>query len=278
MRPGRVDRPADRHEDLDGAVRRDQHAGRPVGAPAEVADERLQLVERRPDVVIAPVGHRERRDGVSGERPDDDVRLLGTGRAHLDADVERGQPAVDLAPLALELQPPSVEGRSEVRPARDEPADLGQAEAHVAERHDPAELRQLGGRVVPVVCRGVHPDGPEQSERVVRAEDLRGDTRQPGERTDREHAGSGYPLTFPHGQGSGWTLHPRRNPMRPIRIAAQLHPQQGDYRPLRDGAVRAEELGYDIVYNWDHFFPLYGDPDGPHLECWTRPRGLGRGH
>ena len=57
--------------------------------------------------------------------------------------------------------------------------------------------------------------------------------------------------------------------MRPIRIAAQLHPQQGDYRALRDAAVRAEELGYDIVYNWDHFFPLYGDRDGPHLECWT---------
>jgi probable F420-dependent oxidoreductase len=57
--------------------------------------------------------------------------------------------------------------------------------------------------------------------------------------------------------------------MRPIRIAAQLHPQQGDYRALRDAAVRAEELGYDIVYNWDHFYPLYGDRDGPHLECWS---------
>jgi probable F420-dependent oxidoreductase len=57
--------------------------------------------------------------------------------------------------------------------------------------------------------------------------------------------------------------------MRPIRIAAQLHPQQGDYRALRDAAVRAEELGYDIVYNWDHFFPLYGNLDGPHLECWS---------
>jgi probable F420-dependent oxidoreductase len=58
-------------------------------------------------------------------------------------------------------------------------------------------------------------------------------------------------------------------PMRPIRIAAQLHPQQGDYGALRDAAVRAEKLGYDIVYNWDHFFPLYGDRDGPHLECWS---------
>jgi probable F420-dependent oxidoreductase len=58
-------------------------------------------------------------------------------------------------------------------------------------------------------------------------------------------------------------------PTRPIRIAAQLHPQQGDYPALRDAAIRAEELGYDIAYNWDHFFPLYGDRDGPHLECWT---------
>ncbi|MFL5725837.1 MAG: LLM class F420-dependent oxidoreductase [Chloroflexota bacterium] len=58
-------------------------------------------------------------------------------------------------------------------------------------------------------------------------------------------------------------------PVRPIRIAAQLHPQQGDYPALRDAAIHAEELGYDIAYNWDHFFPLYGPPDGPHLECWS---------
>jgi len=58
-------------------------------------------------------------------------------------------------------------------------------------------------------------------------------------------------------------------PARQIRIAAQLHPQQGDYPQLRDAAIRAEELGYDIAYNWDHFFPLYGNRDGGHLECWT---------
>jgi probable F420-dependent oxidoreductase len=57
--------------------------------------------------------------------------------------------------------------------------------------------------------------------------------------------------------------------MRPIRIAAQLHPQHGDYPALRDAAVRAEAVGYDLVYNWDHFFPLDGDPAGAHLECWT---------
>jgi probable F420-dependent oxidoreductase len=57
--------------------------------------------------------------------------------------------------------------------------------------------------------------------------------------------------------------------VHPIRIAAQLHPQHGTYRAIRDAAVRSEELGYDIVYTWDHFFPLYGDPNGPHFECWS---------
>jgi probable F420-dependent oxidoreductase len=58
-------------------------------------------------------------------------------------------------------------------------------------------------------------------------------------------------------------------PPYPIRIAAQLHPQQGDYPALRDGALRAEALGYDIAYTWDHFHPLYGDRDGASLECWS---------
>lgn len=56
---------------------------------------------------------------------------------------------------------------------------------------------------------------------------------------------------------------------RPIRIAAQLHPQHGTWPDLRAAAVRADELGYDILYTWDHFSPLYGDPDGPHFECWS---------
>ena len=56
---------------------------------------------------------------------------------------------------------------------------------------------------------------------------------------------------------------------RPIRVAAQLHPQHGDYPAMRWAVLEAEELGYDIAYTWDHFFPLYGDPAGGHLECWT---------
>ena len=56
---------------------------------------------------------------------------------------------------------------------------------------------------------------------------------------------------------------------RPIRIAAQLHPQHGAWPDLRDAAVRVDELGYDLLYTWDHFSPLYGERDGEHFECWS---------
>ncbi|AKT50488.1 LLM class F420-dependent oxidoreductase [Arsenicicoccus sp. oral taxon 190] len=56
---------------------------------------------------------------------------------------------------------------------------------------------------------------------------------------------------------------------RPVRIGVQLQPQHATYPQLRDAVRRAEDLGVDIVYTWDHFYPLYGDPDGAHFECWT---------
>ena len=56
---------------------------------------------------------------------------------------------------------------------------------------------------------------------------------------------------------------------RPIRIAVQLQPQHADYRQIRDALQAAEASGVDVVFNWDHFFPLSGEPDGKHFECWT---------
>ena len=54
-----------------------------------------------------------------------------------------------------------------------------------------------------------------------------------------------------------------------IRVSVSLFPEHADYDDLRRAAVRAEELGVDALYTWDHFFPLYGDPGGKHFECWT---------
>ena len=56
---------------------------------------------------------------------------------------------------------------------------------------------------------------------------------------------------------------------RPLRIGVQIQPQHADYAQIRDAVRRAEDLGVDVIFNWDHFFPLYGDPDGKHFECWT---------
>jgi probable F420-dependent oxidoreductase len=55
----------------------------------------------------------------------------------------------------------------------------------------------------------------------------------------------------------------------PIQIALQLQPQHADYADIRRTVREAEDLGVDIIFNWDHFYPLYGDPDGKHFECWT---------
>ena len=55
----------------------------------------------------------------------------------------------------------------------------------------------------------------------------------------------------------------------PVRVAVQLQPQHGEYHEIRTAVIRAEELGVDIAFNWDHFFPLSGPADGKHFECWT---------
>jgi probable F420-dependent oxidoreductase len=56
---------------------------------------------------------------------------------------------------------------------------------------------------------------------------------------------------------------------QPIRIGLQLQPQHADYAAIRRAVAAAEDLGVDVIFNWDHFYPLYGDPDGKHFECWT---------
>jgi len=54
-----------------------------------------------------------------------------------------------------------------------------------------------------------------------------------------------------------------------VRVGVQIHPQQASYAQMRDAWRKVEELGADTLFNWDHFFPLYGEPEGKHFECWT---------
>jgi probable F420-dependent oxidoreductase len=56
---------------------------------------------------------------------------------------------------------------------------------------------------------------------------------------------------------------------RPVRIGMQLAPQHVDYSAIRRAAAQAEDIGVDIILNWDHFLPISGDEHGKHFECWT---------
>jgi probable F420-dependent oxidoreductase len=55
----------------------------------------------------------------------------------------------------------------------------------------------------------------------------------------------------------------------PVRLGVQVQPQHAQYSAIRDTVLRLEELGVDIAFNWDHFFPLSGDRAGLHFEAWT---------
>ncbi|MER7798223.1 LLM class F420-dependent oxidoreductase [Microbacterium sp. NPDC096154] len=56
----------------------------------------------------------------------------------------------------------------------------------------------------------------------------------------------------------------------PLRLGVQLAPQHhASYAVIRDAVTRFEDLGVDILFNWDHFYPLSGDPEGTHFEGWS---------
>ena len=54
-----------------------------------------------------------------------------------------------------------------------------------------------------------------------------------------------------------------------FKVGVTIHPQQCTIQELRDAWRRADELGVDSIWFWDHFYPLYGDPDGNQFECWS---------
>ncbi len=58
-------------------------------------------------------------------------------------------------------------------------------------------------------------------------------------------------------------------PRHPIRIGVQLRQQHTTYQSYTDAVRRAEDLGVDTIWDWDHFFPLTGYPQGSNFEGWT---------
>jgi len=56
---------------------------------------------------------------------------------------------------------------------------------------------------------------------------------------------------------------------RPVKISVQIQPHHQSIDAMRSGWERAEELGVDGLFNWDHLAPRFGDLDGAVYECWT---------
>ena len=57
--------------------------------------------------------------------------------------------------------------------------------------------------------------------------------------------------------------------MARFKVGIQLHPQATTTDSLQIAWQAADELGADSIWVWDHFFPLYGEPDASHFEAWS---------
>ena len=62
---------------------------------------------------------------------------------------------------------------------------------------------------------------------------------------------------------------PRWPASRAPRFSVQIPQQDVPYQQILDTALEAEEIGYDAVWVYDHFFPIVGSPEGPCLEGWA---------
>lgn len=57
--------------------------------------------------------------------------------------------------------------------------------------------------------------------------------------------------------------------MPDVKIGVTVPPQHAPMSRLREVWQRAEALGVDSLWSWDHFYPLFGEPDGMHFEGFT---------
>ena len=62
----------------------------------------------------------------------------------------------------------------------------------------------------------------------------------------------------------------------PIRFGIQTSQQNVEWGSMLDLWKKAEGWGYDSLWNFDHFYPIFVDPNGPCLEGWTTLAALGQ--
>jgi len=53
-----------------------------------------------------------------------------------------------------------------------------------------------------------------------------------------------------------------------IKLGALAWNQYTPWADLREAGIRADRLGFDSIWTWDHLYPIVGSDDGPILEGW----------
>ena len=56
--------------------------------------------------------------------------------------------------------------------------------------------------------------------------------------------------------------------MAQVKLGALCWNQYTDWSALLEAGVRADRLGYDSLWTWDHLYPIIGDSRGPIFEGW----------
>jgi alkanesulfonate monooxygenase SsuD/methylene tetrahydromethanopterin reductase-like flavin-dependent oxidoreductase (luciferase family) len=57
--------------------------------------------------------------------------------------------------------------------------------------------------------------------------------------------------------------------MSGVKLGIALWSQASDWPSFLDAARRAERLGYEHVWTWDHLYPIFGDPSQPIFEGYA---------
>ena len=56
--------------------------------------------------------------------------------------------------------------------------------------------------------------------------------------------------------------------MTDLKLGALCWNQYADWPNLLEAGVRADRLGYDTLWTWDHLYPIVGSHEGPIFEGW----------
>src|SRR5262249_5892064 len=53
-----------------------------------------------------------------------------------------------------------------------------------------------------------------------------------------------------------------------MHYGVSVFPQYTTWPAMRDVGVELDALGFDSLWTWDHFLPIFGDTSGPNFEGW----------